>query len=561
MAKAGIRILLITGAVLISLAASVAQASTEFSFGAGHEADLAVDSTGTAHVVWLDSSQGVGGDRIRYCRIPRGSRTCGDEQVLHTGSPFLSAPRVLLPSPGKVVVTLGTDTCGVNISCVKTRTSANDGLSFLSPVTESTGDFYANHSEEAVYGPGTSVSFVNDGTSQVWFTNAPLGGVPTSTHAQLTPDAAYGATVGLHGTTPVVVYNDGAALRWRRYDGAGDLNLASNWTPAEGIESSPIPEPVTLAGGPSGLFLFYERHTQAGDERVIRKFIGNGWSPATPVSGAGDLRQGDLSQDASGRLHAIWINSGSQPDSLEWRTSTDTDGVNWGPTVTVNVSDDMFPVHVGAAGDGQGFALWDSQQSASGAASDLRAVPLEPFTFPAEQPQQPQQPLAPGPDTTLPKLSQFAIGASTLDPGEGTSFVFTSNERGRAVLRFFKLRKGLKLRRSGALRCLPKTRKRLRRLRKSLAAKPAVAHLTGEARKRKVRKLVRKRRCVTSKRIGSIHKSVQAGRNEIVFTGRLAGHKLARGRYLAVLVVRDAAGNVSRSERVHFRVLGHATKR
>jgi hypothetical protein len=109
-----------------------------------------------------------------------------------------------------------------------------------------------------------------------------------------------------------------------------------------------------------------------------------------PVSEIGDLRVGDLSQDASGRLHAVWINNGTQPvDELRWRTSAD--GVNWGQTVTINAAEEMFPeLHVAAAVDGLGFTVWDSHVGPSGAVSDLRAVPLEPFDFPP-QPQQPGQ--------------------------------------------------------------------------------------------------------------------------------------------------------------------------
>jgi hypothetical protein len=44
------------------------------------------------------------------------------------------------------------------------------------------------------------------------------------------------------------------------------------------------------------------------------------------------------------------------------------------------------------------------------------------------------------------------------------------------------------------------------------------------------------------------------GQNTIVFSGRIAGRKLRPGRYRAVLVIRDTAGNVSRAERVLFRV-------
>jgi hypothetical protein len=58
-----------------------------------------------------------------------------------------------------------------------------------------------------------------------------------------------------------------------------------------------------------------------------------------------------------------------------------------------------------------------------------------------------------------------------------------------------------------------------------------------------------------AKRIGSIRQAVTPGRNTIRFDGRIAGRGLRPGRYRALLVITDSAGNVSRTERINFRVL------
>ena len=55
--------------------------------------------------------------------------------------------------------------------------------------------------------------------------------------------------------------------------------------------------------------------------------------------------------------------------------------------------------------------------------------------------------------------------------------------------------------------------------------------------------------------IGSIRQTVSPGRNTISFSGRIAGRRLRPGRYRALLVITDSAGNVSRVERIRFRVL------
>jgi hypothetical protein len=102
---------------------------------------------------------------------------------------------------------------------------------------------------------------------------------------------------------------------------------------------------------------------------------------------------------------------------------------------------------------------------------------------------------------------------------------------------------GLKVRQRGRTRCVPATRRRLRALRRR-AGSPAA-----------FRRLLRQRRCRAYKRIGRIQQAVTPGRNTIVFNGRIAGRRLRPGRYRALLVIRDSAGNVSRTEQVRFRVL------
>jgi hypothetical protein len=111
------------------------------------------------------------------------------------------------------------------------------------------------------------------------------------------------------------------------------------------------------------------------------------------------------------------------------------------------------------------------------------------------------------------------------------------------VLTVQKQVKGLKVRIRGKRRCVPLTKKRLRALRRQAGSLA------------EFRRLLRKRRCTAYKRIGSIRQNVTAGHNTIYFTGRIAGRRLRPGRYRAVLVVTDAAGNRSRVERIRFRVL------
>lgn len=371
-------------------AVPAAQASTPFTFGMGTEPDLAVDSAGTAHVAWHDISRAVGQDVVLYCQIPRGARACTNSQTLYTGR-IGARPHVLLPTAGQVIVVLGEDQCGVADFCTLVRRSADGGAGFGPVQTvadpEGSGSLSGPAATgDAVYGPGDSISYVNgSATAGMFFTNASLGGGVQNGFARLhTSTSAVDGTVGLAGSTPVVAFADQQSsqnLLWRAYSGSGDLNDAASWTTQQLVESgvTALNSDVTLAGGPGGLYLMYRRGGSLQRQYVVRKFTGSGFGQAVGVSERRDPIFGELAQDASGRLHAVWLANG--PDRLQWRTSKD--GVTWGPTVTIGISDAVFPrMSVDAAGDAGGFASWDTHRGPNGAISELEATPLEPYTGP-----------------------------------------------------------------------------------------------------------------------------------------------------------------------------------
>jgi hypothetical protein len=339
-------------------------ASAEFPFGNGRAADVAVDANGTAHVAWSDESQDS--DVVLYCGIPRGGEVCTDTQTIGTGG-HGDRVRIMLPASGQVLVMLGTYGCADG-PCTLVRRSNDGGQTFGSTQALTMGgDTNVNAGGGAVYGPGDSVSFASkDGR----FVNAPLAGGPTNTHARLTT-TGHEATVGLNGQTPVVVWRElDGRLFSRAYDGSGDLNDVSNWTTATTFDTSTKPL-MPLASGPAGLFILYEKD----DQLYARRFVGTGWERPTLVGGTTTWGQYDLSQDTSGRLHAVMVDATNK--QVLWRTFAQ-DTLEWtGPFAIARTDDVIYTIESAAAADGQGFAVWDIPWETAGPQNNMRATPLE----------------------------------------------------------------------------------------------------------------------------------------------------------------------------------------
>lgn len=363
------------GAAAALAATPAAHAATPFTFARGSTPDIAVDSVGTAHLPWSDSS--VEPDAVVYCRIPRGATACQNRQVLSTGTAH-TQPYVLLTTEGHVVVVPGAYAChdGTAI-CTIARRSTDGGLTFgAAQLIADTGSIWDGPQDGAVYGPGDSVSMVTRGNNRVLFVNGPLSGSPASEAAELAPNCVCVPAVGISGATPVVVWHQfDKGLFWRNYDGSGSLNDANNWTSAAAIGPQGY-NVVDLAGGPKGLFLL--SGTSYPTQFEVRRFTGTGWTAPVGVSPAGSFSFPDLDQDSSGRLHVVYY--GADDDTLYWRTSTDA-GATWSAPVAIAKQDVVEPRNsVAAASDGQGFAIWEyNPPGTPGIHHDLRGVPLEPL--------------------------------------------------------------------------------------------------------------------------------------------------------------------------------------
>lgn len=499
--------------------------------------DVAVDPGGTAHIVWDDTSPAF--EEIRYCQLPRGGSACLNQETFVGTQPgdedgVSGRPHVFFSAPNVVTVFHQRGLTGSGY--MMANRSADGGLTF--GARNRTGAAFPSSAgpREAVYGPNDTITSITEVTTAGAYVQngSPLDDAPAVAHAQLlSSDSGEDAAIGIDpaDNKPVAVYeiqSDPPQLAWRKLSGAAseaNINNEAQWGPESIISSDAVSaaDGPALAGGPNGLFLFWQQRLP--DRGWVSKFTGSGWTAPVLVSDGRSLNDYDLFQDSTGRLHAVWNAYSDQ--ALRYRWSDD--GVNWSPTVDIARGESYPYVRVAAAGDHQGFAVWNR------GGSDVVAVPLEALP-----------PLiggGSGSDSTPPTVGGLDVGDKTLLPGQGTKFTFNSNEAGQAVLTVQKRVKGLKVKLKGKRRCVPQTKKRLRKIKKAAGSPQAL------------RKALRKRRCKAWKKIGSIRKAVTAGRNTIVFSGRLAGRKLGPGRYRALLKITDAAGNVSQTEIVKFRVV------
>lgn len=540
---------LLLAAVLLAMPGA-AQAATPFTAGSGEEASVAVGSDGTGHVVWVTTSDN---DQVGYCRVSAGAETCNRTELLNfAGS--LSADnagraRVFTPTPGKVVIVAGCWDCP---SGIQDRTyrwiSVDNGATFGTPTEIGSGletagfGLWLDDLNIFVAASGSRAKAATAGGEGIQYASGGL--------------FVYGPEIARVPASNklVAATNDLDVVKYGVYSGPGSvvgINNIVEWTVDQTL---PSPEPdnsdTALNSGPNGVFLTY-RYFVPGDTRVgLRRF-----DPASGPAGAfggpvyveggnaienSSLDYPDSFQDASGRIHVLWR---SLYDGGRLRYSvSDTSGANFSAAANLARSENFHEPEIAAGADGRGFAVWTA-----GTTGAVRVVPLDPTP----------ESTTPGgrTDTTPPTVGRGSIGDSTLFPGQSTTFRFNSSEAGLAVLTFEKrFTKGVKVKKKAKgkrakLTCLPATKKRLRALRKQVKTKKAY------------RKLLKKRACKGWQRVGQIRQRVRAGANSIPFNGRIAGRKLTKGQYRGRLTITDAAGLVSRTETIKFKVVAKKKKR
>ena len=547
------RVLLIVVALFAMPAA--AQAATPFTAGSGEQPSVAVGSDGMGHVAWVTTEANA---KVGYCRVSPGASACNRTELLNFGAATNANPQgkaqVFAPTAGKVVVVAGCDQCLGVTNRTYRWISTDNGASFGEPPVEignglelgtsGSGFWLDEPANIFIAASGSRVKAEAGATSGtgVGYVSQPLYTYGPQVVRVWDQEQLVAATNNLH-VIKYGVYN---------YPGGGivaTVNDDENWLTNRELEAAePDNSESSLNRGPSGVFLTYLSKI-SGDERVgLRRFdeFANVFRTPTYIEGPDPIEdkgfgEPDSYQDLAGRVHVVWdtLHSGGR---LRYTVSNTSAG-GFSTPATLVKSESFNQPEIAAGPAGTGFVTWTP-----GSAGAIRVVPILPEAESGSAPPLP-------PDATSPRVTGFDVGDTTLRPGQKTKFTFRASEAGNAVLTFEKRFNGIKgkKKRKGKAKartvCLPLTKKRLRALRKKAKSPQAL------------RRILKKKRCRGFRRIGQIRQKVKAGVNSIAFNGRIAGQKLKPGHYRASLVITDSAGNVSRTERVSFRVVGQKKKK
>jgi hypothetical protein len=363
-------------AALLPLAALLAcatgaQAGIPFTVGAGLNPDVAVDTAGTAHVVWHRD------DAVMYCKVPRGATACASTpaRIAAPLSAVEGSAHVFLAGGSNLLVT-STRCCPFEIDLFS---SADGGATFTGPAKLGTppsdwGD------TGVVQGPGATLSAFSLNS----FMSLPLGGPTEATQASF----SYGAVVGISasggvfaGTTPVHVFSDATNLQFVRYAGSGSMNDSASWTAPAAIGPGDGP---SVASASAGLVVLSRTGASGAQRLFARKFNGAAFGSPVGVSETGGPDLATLSAAPSnGRFTAIWV-CNSCTGGRELRVSQSADGARWSAPSTIlktpsTTGISAFRPRAAVAADGEGFAVWDT-------GTDVRATSLDPPGGPAPAP-------------------------------------------------------------------------------------------------------------------------------------------------------------------------------
>ena len=400
-----------TAIALLSTAATAA-AATPFTAGTGSDPDVAVTPNGTGFVAYtIDSPH-----RVQICRVTRGTDACAATTTLTfpNGASAQEAgePQVFAVSDTKIVVTAACWQCGTPADTTNRlwKFVSTDGGASFGAGTEigrsaSGNDAFNDGNAQADWREdldgGTLVS-AKGGRVAAYNTFTDTSTVTFASGIQYRPSVGRVPGTG----RAVAVASDLGIIRFGYTTSAlanptrAQLNSAANWTTGVQLSAAGVDaQEPSLAGGPSGLFVGYERLLP--DQFLVQKFnpATNTFGPAIAIQGSNaidsSIQYPYLYQDPAGRLHGIW-RALTDPRRLRYTVSTDG-GASFSTARSLVSGETVLDPQMAAASDGYGLVAYETVGGTT-----VRVVRLDPFTDDGTSGTTPPSTTPPGTTTTTP---------------------------------------------------------------------------------------------------------------------------------------------------------------
>ena len=374
--------LFVLAALLLAVGVPSAGAAV-FTFGNGAKPRVAVDAAGNGHFTYSDSSGAT--SVFHYCRVPLGGTACSattsrtpdpsNVQNLEGGYAFL---------PGGARVLLLEARCCTVYAQKWLYSSANGGTTFDAGVSPGfRNDNGAHIGGGAVYAPPGALGRPAESIATIAdLQTVGLSFQVTGTTANpafqegflMSSGNSYDGSLGREGNNLVAVWSTLGPenVLWRRWNGAGNVNDPAQWTPAALVGPTNIDANVSVASGPSGIYVAYNTGALSARTFVVRRFTGSGWGAPIAVSETGTPVFGELHQDPSGRLHFAWQDSNGALRYRYARTTANSSFTN-PQTLSGPRSDHNFAgLKLASNAAGRGFVTWGFYGGA------IKAAPFAP---------------------------------------------------------------------------------------------------------------------------------------------------------------------------------------
>jgi hypothetical protein len=299
-------------ALVLALPGSASAQSTAIDLGPGTLPSVAIDDLDYAHVAW-NGPEGSNAS-LHYCRLPPGASACDINLTVPTQVESLTRPFVFARS-GVQILSYRYGFASGAFDRDLLYTATDGGRSFSGPVAVGSVPL-----EDAKYGPGTDLSVVGNPRYQRIAQDG-----STADSYKTFPDQIALAVDLTDTSAPLVVFENGGSLGFRRFYPPGDPNVSQEWSQLVPIGDGSYPR---LAGdylltfdGNAGLRVRMHRRGEAVESPGTFKDLS-----VLPDS----LHTGpnaDIAQGSDGTLQAVWTDLSA--DGVTLYRATSLDGIDW----------------------------------------------------------------------------------------------------------------------------------------------------------------------------------------------------------------------------------------